>query len=153
MRKRYLKSKIKNLKLDLKKTTELIKTLQKECFIAHKINTDTYHDRVIKYEERIAEIKHSLPVLEARLVMETFSYLGKIKGLFKRGGVKAKKITSKVTTKNKEKNDDDWNNKKVKKKVVEKKSLKKKKKNKRNKTDEVSEKDIKKNLKKILKKK
>jgi len=87
---------------------ELIKTLQKECFIAHKINTDTYHDRVLKYEERIAEIKHSQPILEARLARESFSYLRLIKKPFKRKGKKIVAKKSKVTSKKKT---NGWNHK------------------------------------------
>jgi len=124
----YLKRRIKGLNLDLKKTNELIKALQKECFIDHKINTDTYHDRVLKYEERIAEIKHSTPILEARLARESFSYWGKIKGLFRRKGKKVVAKTSEVVTKKKANGWNHNNNKKTKKKVVKKKVTKKSKK-------------------------
>ena len=120
-RKRYLKGRIRHLKLDLKKTMELIKSLQKECFVAHKINTDTYHDRVLKYEERIAEIKHSVPILEARLARESFSYWGWIKKPFgKRGNnkveVKKSKVEKKKNVKKNQKTTKEKNKKKGKKK-------------------------------------
>ncbi|MBT6774510.1 hypothetical protein HOA91_04010 [Candidatus Woesearchaeota archaeon] len=127
-RKSHLKRKIKSLNLDLKKTNQLIKALQKECFIGHKINTDTYHDRVLKYEERIAEIKHSVPILEARLARESFSYWGKIKGLFRRKGKNVVAKKSEVVTKKKANGWNHNNNKKTKKKVVKKKVTKKSKK-------------------------
>ena len=96
-RKIYLKKKLEGLKLDLKKTLELIKSLQKECFVQHKINTDTYHDRVVNYEERIAEIKHSQPIIKARLERKSFSYLGLITKPFKKKNTtpNEKKILSK----------------------------------------------------------
>ncbi len=137
IRKKYLNSKIKSLNLDLKKTLELIKALQKECFIAHKINTDTYHDRVLKYEERIAEVKHSLPILRARLARESFSYWGLLMKPFKRAGKAVVTVKSKVVStkeakgwnnrSNNNNNNNNNNNKvtKEKKKVVEKKVVKK----------------------------
>jgi hypothetical protein len=62
-----LKRKINHLKLETKKTKELIKRLQKECFIDKKISTSSYKEQAAKYEERINEIKQTLPVLEAEL--------------------------------------------------------------------------------------
>jgi signal transduction histidine kinase len=62
-----LRRKIGRLKLEAKKTKELIKKLQKECFIGKKISTDSYKEQAAKYEERINEIKQTLPVLEAEL--------------------------------------------------------------------------------------
>ncbi len=62
-----LKGKINRLNLEMSKTRELIKKLQTECFIDKKITPGVYKDRVVKYEERIGEIKRILPVIEAQL--------------------------------------------------------------------------------------
>jgi len=51
----------------LVKTQELIKQLQKTCFIDKKITTDSYKTKVAKYEEKIAEIKYTIPVIETQL--------------------------------------------------------------------------------------
>ena len=56
------------MKDELQKRKELIKRLQKSCFIDKKITPKTYKNRAGKYEERIAEINHTLPVLVAELV-------------------------------------------------------------------------------------
>ena len=145
VRKSYLKNKIASLKLDLDKTTGLIKALQKECFIEHKINTDTYHDRVLKYEERIAEIKHSLPILEARLARESFSYWGLIKKPFKRKGTKVVTKKKKAVSRNKTA---DWNHSNNKKKKKTKNGEVGKKKTGRNETEVNSKKVAKKSPKK-----
>jgi hypothetical protein len=65
--KRRLKKTITRLKLEAKKTKEVIKKLQKECFVDRKITTKSYQERAAKYEERIAEIKQKVPVLESEL--------------------------------------------------------------------------------------
>ncbi len=67
IRKHRLKTKITKLKAELKKTQQLIKRLQKACFNEKKITPKSYKLKVSRYEERIAEIKHTLPVLEAQL--------------------------------------------------------------------------------------
>lgn len=67
LRRKRLQTKLTRLKTELEKTQELIKRLQKNCFIEKKITTKTYKNKAAKYEERIAEIKHTLPVLEAQL--------------------------------------------------------------------------------------
>lgn len=61
------KRKLELLRTELNKTQELIKQLQKSCFVDKKMTTKTYKAKTAKYEERIAEIKHTLPVLEAQL--------------------------------------------------------------------------------------
>jgi hypothetical protein len=66
-RKIFLKNKINHLNLEMVKIRDLIKKLQAECFIEKKITPGTYKDRSAKYEDRIAEIKRTLPVLEAQL--------------------------------------------------------------------------------------
>ncbi len=48
-------------------TLQVKKRLQKECFVDKKITPTTYKTRAARYEERIAEIKHTIPVLEAEL--------------------------------------------------------------------------------------
>ena len=55
------------LKGELAKTEELIKSLQKRCFIDKKISVDSYKNKTEGYEKRIAEIKHTIPVIEAQL--------------------------------------------------------------------------------------
>lgn len=61
------KQKLAGLKAELDKTHELIKRLQKSCFVDKKMTTKAYKEKVKKYEERIAEIKHTIPVIEAQL--------------------------------------------------------------------------------------
>jgi hypothetical protein len=65
--KHLMKRKLALLRLELRETQNLIKNLQKECFIDEKISTHTYRLRAVQYEKRIAEIKHTIPVFEARL--------------------------------------------------------------------------------------
>lgn len=65
--KKRRKQKLEQLRTELNKTQELIKQLQKTCFVDKKMTTQTYQSKVAKYEERIAEIKHTIPVLEAQL--------------------------------------------------------------------------------------
>jgi hypothetical protein len=67
IRKKRLKKKLRLMKAELVKTQDLIKNLQKSCFIDKKINTSTYKIKSNKYEERITEIKHTIPVIEAQL--------------------------------------------------------------------------------------
>ena len=67
VRKRLLKKHIEKLKGELDSAQQLIKALQKKCFIEKKINTSTYQLKVEHYEDKIAEIKYTLPVLEAQL--------------------------------------------------------------------------------------
>lgn len=64
---RWLESKTSRLLLEQDKTKDSIKDLQKECFLDKTIPVSTYKDRAAKYEERITEIKHTLPVVEAEL--------------------------------------------------------------------------------------
>lgn len=59
--------KVAGLKAELEKTQGLIKQLQQSCFIEKKISTSTYKHQVRQYEERLAELKHTIPVLEAQL--------------------------------------------------------------------------------------
>jgi len=65
--KKKRKKKLAGLKAELTKTDEMIGELQKSCFVDKKITPKTYKKKVAKYEERIAEIKHTIPVLEAQL--------------------------------------------------------------------------------------
>jgi len=66
-RKTVLKRKIAHLNMEQVKIKELIRKLQTECFIDKKITPGMYKDRAAKYEDRIAEIKRILPVLDAQL--------------------------------------------------------------------------------------
>jgi hypothetical protein len=67
IRKHRLKRKLEALQQELEKSKEMIKRLQKSCFVDKKISPSTYKAKVAKFEERIAEIKHTIPVLEAQL--------------------------------------------------------------------------------------
>ena len=67
IRKQMIKKKIIKLTEEMAKIKEVIKLLQKDTFIEKKITPKTYRLKVIKSEERITEIKHTLPVLEAQL--------------------------------------------------------------------------------------
>ncbi len=62
-----LKKKIKRMELEFTKTKELVRQLQKTCFVDKKITTVTYKAKVKKLEEKIAQIKHTLPILTAEL--------------------------------------------------------------------------------------
>ncbi len=62
-----LKKRKQRLEIELSETMNLMKQLQHKCFIEKKITTATYKNRAAQYEERMAEIKHTLPVIEARL--------------------------------------------------------------------------------------
>lgn len=59
--------KLAHLEMELVKTRELIKRLQKNCFVEKKITPRSYKNKVANYEERMAEIKHTIPVLKAQL--------------------------------------------------------------------------------------
>jgi len=67
IRRSLWKRKLANLRLELLKTNELIKKLQKECFIDGLITTKVYQDRAEKYADRITEIKQKMPLIEALL--------------------------------------------------------------------------------------
>ena len=116
-KKRLLKLKIERLKLEIVKTTELIKILQKDCFVEHKMTTNAYKERSFKYEERINEIKQILPVLEAEL-----KSLNRKSGLIKKKY--SEKFFKKVSGIKKDLNNKP-KKKRVEKKRVEGKSLKK----------------------------
>ena len=45
----------------------MMKELQTICFIKKKISVASFKIKSIKYEERLTEIKHTLPVLKAQL--------------------------------------------------------------------------------------
>jgi len=79
--KKRLHRKLTDLRDELGKTQELIKQLQKECFIDKKITTDAYRQKAAKYEERIAKIKCTMPVIEAQLHGERVKPTKKIKGI------------------------------------------------------------------------
>jgi hypothetical protein len=59
--------KIARLRTEMDKIENILKQLQKDCFIEKKITPDTYKKRAAHYEERIGELKHTIPVLEAQL--------------------------------------------------------------------------------------
>ena len=67
IRKKVLAKKLKRLNEELEKLKNSIKSLQKSCFIEKKTTPDTYKLKASKFEERIAEIKHTIPVLQAQL--------------------------------------------------------------------------------------
>jgi len=65
--KKRIERKLAGLKVELQKTKELIGKLQKVCFIEKKMTVKAYKSEVVKSEKRIAEIKHTIPILEERL--------------------------------------------------------------------------------------
>jgi len=65
--KKRRQQKLARLREELGQTQELIKKLQRDCFIEKKISTETYKKKAVRYEERMAEIKHTIPVIEAQL--------------------------------------------------------------------------------------
>ena len=67
IRKKLIQNKIDRLKSEKDKFKQMIKLLQKECFVDKKISVDTYKIKSNNYEQRITQIKHTLPVLEAQL--------------------------------------------------------------------------------------
>lgn len=73
VRRSLWKRKLSNLRLELLKTNELIKKLQKECFIDGLITTKVYQERAEKYADRITEIKQKMPLIEALLAGRTVS--------------------------------------------------------------------------------
>jgi len=80
--KRRREHQLKRLRLELDKTKELIKHLQKECFIQKRITTKAYKEKVAKHEERIAELKHTIPVVEAQLTgKKVMEKKNKVKGI------------------------------------------------------------------------
>lgn len=67
IRYKTLKNKISRMKFELETLTELKKKVQVERFKENKISGLVYNIRMSKYDERISEIKETLPVLELRL--------------------------------------------------------------------------------------
>ena len=64
---RRLRSKLLRLREDRLRTEALIVDLQKRCFIEKKMMPSTYRQKAVQYEEHLADIKRTLPVLEAQL--------------------------------------------------------------------------------------
>ncbi len=56
--------KISSLEIELKKIDGQIRRLQTECFVDGTLPLSKYKVNVVSLEERMAEIKHTLPVLE-----------------------------------------------------------------------------------------
>jgi hypothetical protein len=83
--------KLEKLNLELKKIKELIKELQKEVFVKKTITTKIYQDRAAKFEDRITQLKQTIPVLEAQLKKNTRKSWLKIKF----GGKKTNKKSTK----------------------------------------------------------
>ena len=67
VRKKLMRKRLLHLKSDLEQTQELIRRLQKRCFVEKKMTTQTYKLKAAQYEEHIAELKHTIPVVEAQL--------------------------------------------------------------------------------------
>jgi hypothetical protein len=67
VRKQQLKSKLEHLHTEMNEIKALMKKLQHDCFIAKKMTTTTFKRKVARYEERLAEIKHTIPVVQAQL--------------------------------------------------------------------------------------
>ncbi|PIZ50895.1 hypothetical protein COY27_05425 [Candidatus Woesearchaeota archaeon CG_4_10_14_0_2_um_filter_33_13] len=91
LRRVYLKRKTNHLKLEMEKIKDLIKQLQKECFIDKKMSTTQYKESSAKYEERINEIKRTIPVLEAEVKRDKPKLVKKMKMIEKVKKVKTKK--------------------------------------------------------------
>jgi hypothetical protein len=63
--------KIQKLKSNKIKYEDLIKDLQKSCFVSKKISVATYKSKVKYYQERLTKIKHTLPPLESLVKAKT----------------------------------------------------------------------------------
>ncbi len=67
IKKKRLQHKLTSLREEYHQTEGLIKQLQKECFVDKKISVATYRTKTSKFEERLSEIKHTIPVIEEQL--------------------------------------------------------------------------------------
>jgi hypothetical protein len=65
VRRKMAKNRWERLQVEIETTTRLLKKAQSDCFKEKKITVETYKIREERYRKRIAEIKHTLPVLEA----------------------------------------------------------------------------------------
>ena len=63
-RRKYAQYQYLELKKEYKSLRELLKNAQIDCFKDEKISEATYMVRHEKYMKRMAEIKHTLPVLQ-----------------------------------------------------------------------------------------
>jgi hypothetical protein len=115
IRRKIIKNKIKKLKVEEVSLIMLIKNIQKARYQDKTLPASVYNIRLERYNERITEIKHTLPVLE-KVLKKKVKKKNKIKVR-----KKAKRKIHKKTTKKKRK----VKNKKVKKKVTKKKVKKK----------------------------
>lgn len=59
------KTKLNNLKLELKILNNLLKKTQEDAFKTRKLSMSTYKIRSERYKEKITKIKHTIPVLES----------------------------------------------------------------------------------------
>ena len=59
------KKKLDSLRTELVVIERLLKKAQEECFKSKKITVETYKIRTERYKSKMAEIKHTIPVLEA----------------------------------------------------------------------------------------
>ncbi len=66
-RRALLRRRVEKVREELRHAQELIKRLQHQCFVEKRVTTETYKKNAERYEDKIAEIKHTLPVLEAQL--------------------------------------------------------------------------------------
>ena len=78
-RRKLLERRVARLREELRNARELIKKMQQQCFVEKKITPTTYKMRVAQYEDKIAEIKHTLPVLEAMLSGKKVKTVGVLK--------------------------------------------------------------------------
>lgn len=67
IRKARLKGKLQTLRSEIKIINKLLKRAQSDCFKDKKITKDTYDIRADRYKKRLAEISHTIPVVEAQL--------------------------------------------------------------------------------------
>jgi len=67
VRKMRLRIKLETLKSETKVITKLLKKAQSDCFKDKKITKDTYDIRADRYKKRLAEISHTIPVIEAQI--------------------------------------------------------------------------------------
>lgn len=67
IRTKLIKRKLELLNLELKTLENLLKRAQEDCFKTKKITVYTYGIREERYKKRIAELKHTIPVLEYNL--------------------------------------------------------------------------------------
>ncbi|HIJ11509.1 TPA: hypothetical protein HA278_05625 [Candidatus Woesearchaeota archaeon] len=83
MHKKMLKRKVAKLKKQMAFNKEMIKSLQRRAFVDANMSTSTYKEKAAAYETKIAEIRHTIPVLEAEIAGKKIGVVKQKKGVIK----------------------------------------------------------------------